>query len=356
MFALRFAESARVAVAGGIRSRGPILKPCSRLHTRIPSVRTDPAALGAQRIGEQLAEASLHGKLVEPAALDAALSGDIDAGYLAQRWLIHALHKSGESSVQLAGWKIGATNAAGMQRLGLSRPFLGPIFRRDVCSSPAEMAFHADALGFRVRGVECEFAVIMAHDLLPREGGGDYTGAEVLAAAGDVVPAIEICGSRLTAQGGTALGIADQASHGRLVLAMQHRMRAGEWAQRIGSQLREFPVTMSLAKGAAGAAAAPTASDASFAVAARGDGTDVLGNPLHALTWLANELCSMGLGLRAGDIVSTGTMTGLTPVAAGDVAVAEFTGMGRVRASFLDRDATARQVGKPSSGAHGVLA
>lgn len=346
----------RAARATGVLARtGGDSRLNRSLHTRIPSVRADPAALGAQRVGELLASASLHGTQIAPADLDAALGGDIDAGYLAQRWLIHSLHNSGSTAVQLAGWKIGATNAAGMQRLGLSRPFLGPIFRRDIVHSPAELPFHADRLGFRVRGVECEFAVTMAKDLLPREGGGDYTGAEVLAAAGEVCPAIEVCGSRLTAQGSTALGIADQASHGRLVLAKQHRMPAAEWAARFGSSLRDFPVTMTITKDSDHHS---TAAAADAKPAARGDGTDVLGSPLHALTWLANELCGMGLGLRAGDVVSTGTMTGLTPVAAGDVATADFSGMGRVRVSFFDGtgEDAARVVGKPSGDVHAPLA
>src|SRR5690606_22353191 len=40
----------------------------------------------------------------------------------------------------------------------------------------------------------------------------------------------------------------------------------------------------------------------------RGTGGDVLGHPFNALTWLANHLARAGAGLRAGDIVATGTL------------------------------------------------
>ena len=40
----------------------------------------------------------------------------------------------------------------------------------------------------------------------------------------------------------------------------------------------------------------------------RGSGADVLGHPFEPLTWLANHLAARGQGLRAGDIVSTGSI------------------------------------------------
>ena len=39
-----------------------------------------------------------------------------------------------------------------------------------------------------------------------------------------------------------------------------------------------------------------------------GHGRDVLGHPFVPLTWLANHLAATGDGLRAGDIVLTGSL------------------------------------------------
>ena len=40
----------------------------------------------------------------------------------------------------------------------------------------------------------------------------------------------------------------------------------------------------------------------------RGHGRDVLDHPFHAVAWLADHLASSGSGLRAGDIVMTGSI------------------------------------------------
>ena len=40
----------------------------------------------------------------------------------------------------------------------------------------------------------------------------------------------------------------------------------------------------------------------------RGHGRDVLGHPFVPLTWLANHLAASGGGLKAGDIVMTGSV------------------------------------------------
>jgi 2-keto-4-pentenoate hydratase len=60
-----------------------------------------------------------------------------------------------------------------------------------------------------------------------------------------------------------------------------------------------------------------------------------LGDPRIALTWLANHLAQRGIGLKPGDIVTTGTC--ITPAAGapGDQIVAEFVGLGRVTLAFI---------------------
>src|SRR5262249_30281830 len=70
--------------------------------------------------------------------------------------------------------------------------------------------------------------------------------------------------------------------------------------------------------------------------AARGAGTGdrALGDPLNVLLWLANPQSGAGRGLISGEIVSTGTCTGLDPVAPGDRVRADFGGLGTVEISF----------------------
>jgi 2-keto-4-pentenoate hydratase len=68
--------------------------------------------------------------------------------------------------------------------------------------------------------------------------------------------------------------------------------------------------------------------------AARGTGAAVLGDPLRALVLLANNPPPHGPGLRRGDFVTTGSLTGMTPVAPGASAVADFLFLGKVEVSF----------------------
>ena len=65
-------------------------------------------------------------------------------------------------------------------------------------------------------------------------------------------------------------------------------------------------------------------------VTAVGSGSRALGDPLNVLLWLANKLSERNLGLVAGDIVATGTCTGLDRVEPGDVARADFGTLGAV--------------------------
>jgi 2-keto-4-pentenoate hydratase len=63
---------------------------------------------------------------------------------------------------------------------------------------------------------------------------------------------------------------------------------------------------------------------------ATGLGSAVLGNPLNSIRWLAEKLGQHGRALRAGDIIMTGSFVRQFPLQAGDIAVAEFSGIGRV--------------------------
>ena len=57
------------------------------------------------------------------------------------------------------------------------------------------------------------------------------------------------------------------------------------------------------------------------APAGQGTGADVLGHPHNALAWLANHLAASATGLRAGEIVLTGSLVKTLWLNAGDRAV-----------------------------------
>ena len=70
-------------------------------------------------------------------------------------------------------------------------------------------------------------------------------------------------------------------------------------------------------------------------VVASGLGNKALGNPLNVIVWLANHLRS-STGLRAGEIISTGTCTGLIKVSAGDQIEADFGVIGKIKSHLIN--------------------
>jgi 2-keto-4-pentenoate hydratase len=52
------------------------------------------------------------------------------------------------------------------------------------------------------------------------------------------------------------------------------------------------------------------------------------------VTWLANELSRTGIGLKAGQMISTGTLTGMLRPKAGETYVADFGPFGKATATY----------------------
>jgi 2-keto-4-pentenoate hydratase len=65
-----------------------------------------------------------------------------------------------------------------------------------------------------------------------------------------------------------------------------------------------------------------------------GIGADVMGGPLQPLLWLADERRDWGDGLFAGETISTGSMTGMLPIRAGQKICARFGDLATVEIAF----------------------
>ena len=209
--------------------------------------------------------------------------------------------------LEVAGWKVGAASAAAMQMLRTDAPFPGRVFAPYLLDSPASVA--AEAL--HKCAVECEFAFRLGRDLPPRDA--DYGMDEIRDAVTDAYPAIELVNDYWV--DGFALGVAhfvaDNGSNGGLVLGPS----IGDWRER---DLAAAAVTLSI----------------DGEEAASGCGADVLGHPLNTLVWLANDLSRRGIGLDEDAVVTTGTMTGMTPCRPGATALGDFGALGSVQVTF----------------------
>jgi 2-keto-4-pentenoate hydratase len=137
---------------------------------------------------------------------------NLDEAYDVQRRMIDAL------SHLPVGWKVGASNENAMKRFGFSEPFYGRLLDGAMHQSPATLA--ADL--FSRRGLETEFAFRLTSDLPAH--GAPFDRAAVIAAAAELVPAIEIIDSRFTTWPKVSpfSFIADNGTHGRFVMGQLH--------------------------------------------------------------------------------------------------------------------------------------
>jgi 2-keto-4-pentenoate hydratase len=63
-------------------------------------------------------------------------------------------------------------------------------------------------------------------------------------------------------------------------------------------------------------------------------GSAVMGNPIEAVAWLANEVGAYNISLNPGEIILAGALAKAVPIEAGDQFRAEFENLGTVTATF----------------------
>jgi 2-keto-4-pentenoate hydratase len=67
--------------------------------------------------------------------------------------------------------------------------------------------------------------------------------------------------------------------------------------------------------------------DGSGAKLAEGKGNAVLGSPLNVAIWIARDMAASGTRLKAGDLISVGSFTPLTPPKPGQTVTARYDGL-----------------------------
>lgn len=213
------------------------------------------------------------------------------------------------SGSPLFGWKIAATSAAGQKHIGVDGPLAGRLLAERVIPDGGSCVLGNNLM----KVMELEFAFRMGRDLPPRSA--PYTEAEVLDAVATLHPAIEIPDSRYEHFETVGLPqlVADNACAHRFVLgpAAPDGWRSLDLAAHRGHASRNG------------------------ALAGEGIGSNVLGGPVTALTWLANELSRHSLTLAAGQVVTTGTCLVPLAIAAGDHVEGDLGSLGRVSVTIV---------------------
>lgn len=212
----------------------------------------------------------------------------------------------------VAGWKIAATSSAGQAHIGVSGPLAGCLLARCVHGDGA--VFPLAGNGMRV--AEPEFVFRFGYDLPPQAGPMDA--AAVLAAVDALHVGIEVPDSRYAdfVRAGEAQLLADDACAHQFVLGPA---TTADW--------RRLDL-------AAHAVQATVTQHGTPRLVRAGSGAAVLGDPRLALAWLVHDLHARGIGLQAGQFVTTGTCMAPLEVQPGDAVLADFGALGRVTAAF----------------------
>ncbi|MFG1184714.1 2-keto-4-pentenoate hydratase [Xanthobacter aminoxidans] len=214
---------------------------------------------------------------------------------------------------RLVGRKIGLTSRAVQQQLGVDQPDFGVLFA-DMEYCDGEEVLFARLLQPKA---EAEVAFVLRADL----AAADVTPTEVCRAIDYVAPAIEIVGSRVQNWDiKISDTIADNASSGVYVMGGPIRRLEDTDLAGLGMVLNRNGTAASFGGGAA-----------------------CLGNPLTAVLWLARTCAALGTPLKAGDVVLSGALGPMVPVAPGDVLEARIAGLGAVKVAIGTPGTTEKQ-------------
>jgi 2-oxo-hept-3-ene-1,7-dioate hydratase len=208
------------------------------------------------------------------------------------------------------GWKIGLTSKAMQAALGIDIPDSGVLL--------ADMAFANGATipagRFIAPRIEAEIAFVMARDL----AGDDVTEAGVLAATDHILPSLEILDTRIV-RADPATGrartiydtISDNAANAGIVTG--------------GAPVRPEDIDMRRI----GAIVSRNGE-----VEETGLGAGVLGHPVRGIDWLTRRLARHGMGIKAGEILLSGSFIRPVECPPGTYIHADFGDFGTVETRF----------------------
>jgi len=192
------------------------------------------------------------------------------------------------------GWKIALATPAMQKMVGLDAPTAGRLHSKQVLHAPADVSIK----GYGRLLIEFEIAIQIGKDLLP--SGTRHTGQTVASAVRALTSAFEVADDRqadYSKLGGQGMQLlADNTWNEGAVL--------GEWIpfSQIWPNMSATPKAddaLGELKGEAFINGVPVG---------HGYAHDLMGHPLNAIAWLANEANDRGTYLKAGDIAMLGSL------------------------------------------------
>lgn len=206
---------------------------------------------------------------------------------------------------RVVGKKVGLTSKAVQNMLGVHRPDFGYLFSDMGVPSGGNVS-RASLVQPKIEG---EIAFVLKHDLR----GPGLSAADVLRATEGVMACFEIVDSRIADwKIGIIDTVADNASSGMFVL---------------GDRLVD-PSSIDLML-------CGMVMEKNGEVTVTGAGAAALGSPVNAVVWLANQLGEFGVPLLAGEVILSGALGAMVPVAAGDHFKLSIGGVGSCSVNFV---------------------
>jgi 2-keto-4-pentenoate hydratase len=208
-----------------------------------------------------------------------------------------------DKKIFVIGKKIGCTNKAAQEQINISSPFYGNIF--STYSSKTSCSISSDL--FFKPFIEPEFSFKMKKTL--NFDKAPYTSNQIYDAIDSIIPSIEVVDSRY--QDWTTVGInsliADNGANAYWIY--------GSEKKNINQfDLSNHSVSLYI----------------NNTLISEGNASNVLKNPLNALSWLVNTMTLHGKSLPINSYISTGTCTPAIPVNKGDKINANFGTLGTV--------------------------
>ena len=210
-----------------------------------------------------------------------------------------------EPSEAIAGHKVALTTKAARDHLGVHEPCYGHILDSCVFANDGEIPIG----NLTAPHIEAETAFVLGEDLR----GPGVTPVDVMRATAGVLPALELVDLKVQGEGIRATDvIIHNALHGGLV---------------VGSRLIPLEELDLQYEG--------VTVEYNGALHGSGTGSEVMGNPINPIVWLANKLAEFGDQLRAGEAIISGSMVIPVEVRPGDYVKATYSRMGSVGARFV---------------------
>ena len=200
----------------------------------------------------------------------------------------------------ICGWKVGASSLT-------AEPICAPLLTGTILNSPVNL----DRRNFNMLGIESEIAFKFASDLPPKSE--PYTENAVFSAIETAFAAIEICETRYKDSNAvdTMSNLADNISNGVLILGPP-------WSKWHNLQIDKQSVELVI--------------DGEVVVSHFGGNKAV--DIFRLIIWLANHLSNRSIGIARGQVITTGSWSGMIPPGSAGKVVTHFSDIGQVEVNF----------------------